>query len=272
MIVDGESVEFEGNSYTMENILTDHSLLVEFELLPLWTITAVSSANGTLSPEGTRYVLEGDDIEFDILPDEGYMVDRIVVDGVPVAYSGGAYVFENVRSDHYIYVSFRPLMYVITASTDGNGDVSPIGTVEVEPGANKLFRFVPFVGYMVDSIYVDGEVVAVGESRYEFTDIDSDHTLYVTFVHISVGVEDSEAMSASLYPNPNDGRFLVDFAGISGEVVYQLVDASGAVVDVRDLYVDEGSTIEFFHNLKPGVYFARFISGDRVYVERFVVE
>ena len=65
---------------------------------------------------------------------------------------------------------------------------------------------------------------------------------------------------------------MVDFAGISGEVVYQLVDASGAIVDVRDIYVDDGMTMEFYHDLKPGVYFARFISGDRVYVERFVVE
>jgi hypothetical protein len=206
------------------------------------------------------------------MPDDGYMLDRVVVDGHNVEVEGNTYVFENVTCDHYIYVSFRTLAYFITATAGPHGTISPSGVVEVEPGASQAFTFNPYIGYELDSVFVDGEYIVTDGNTYEFTDVNENHTLRITFKHIAVSVSDEVAILASLYPNPNDGRFMVDFAGISGEIVYQLVDASGAIVDVRDLYVDEGMTLEFYHDLKPGVYFARFISGDKVLVERFVVE
>ena len=272
VLVDGVSVEFSGNSYTLGNVLEDHVVNVNFDLLPMWSVTSVVGAHGSIEPEGINYVLNGDDIEFTFEADEGYMLDRVVVDGHEVEVDGNTYRFENVTEDHYIYVSFRTFAYFITATVRAHGTITPSGVVELEPGASQVFVFNPYIGYELDSVFVDGEYVVTDGNTYEFADVDSNHTIEVTFRHIAVSVADEVAVSASLYPNPNDGRFMVDFAGISGDVVYQLVDASGAIVDVRDIYVDEGMTMEFYHDLKPGVYFARFISGDRVYVERFVVE
>lgn len=272
VLVDGESVEFSGNSYTLENVLEDHVVNVNFDLLPMWSVTAVVGAHGSIEPEGINYVLNGDDIEFTFDADEGYMLDRVVVDGHEVSVGGNTYRFENVTEDHYIYVSFRTQAYFITATVRAHGTITPSGVVELAPGASQLFVFEPYIGYELDSVFVDGEYVVTDGNTYEFTEVDSNHIIEVTFRHIAVSVADEVVASASLYPNPNDGRFVVDFAGISGEVVYQLVDASGAIVDVRDIYVDDGMTMEFYYDLKPGVYFARFISGDRVYVERFVME
>ncbi|MBQ6275552.1 MAG: fibronectin type III domain-containing protein [Bacteroidales bacterium] len=272
VLVDGESVEFSGNSYTLENVLEDHVVNVNFDLLPMWSVTAVVGAHGSIDPEGTNYVLNGDDIEFTFTPDEGYMLDRIVVDGHAIEVEGNTYRFENVTEDHYIYVSFRTLAYFITATAGPHGELSPSGVVEVEPGATKVFTFNPYLGYELDSVFVDGEYIITDGNTYEFADVNANHTFRVTFRHIAVDIEDEVSMVASLYPNPNDGRFMVDFAGISGNVVYQLVNAAGAILVERDVYVDEGMTMEFYHDLKPGVYFARFISGDKVLIERFVVE
>ena len=271
VLVDGVNVEFAGNSYTLENVLENHTVNVNFDLLPMWSVTAVVGAHGSIEPEGTNYVLDGDNIEFTFIPDEGYMLDRVVADGHAVEVEGNTYLFENVTEDHYIYVSFRSLAYFITATVRAHGTISPSGVVELEPGASQTFTFNPYIGYELDSVFVDGDYVETDGNTYEFTDVYSNHTIEVAFRHIPVSIVD-EVVSASLYPNPNDGRFMVDFAGISGDVVYQLVDASGAIVDVRDIYVDEGMTMEFYHDLKPGVYFARFISDDKVLVERFVVE
>ena len=271
VLVDGVNVEFTGNSYTLENVLENHTVNVNFDLLPMWSVTAVVGAHGSIEPEGTNYVLDGDNIEFTFIPDDGYMLDRVVVDGHAVEVDGNTYLFENVTEDHYIYVSFRSLAYFITATVRAHGTISPSGVVELEPGSSQTFTFNPYIGYELDSVFVDGDYVETDGNTYEFTDVYSNHTIEVAFRHIPVSIVD-EVVSASLYPNPNDGRFMVDFAGISGDVVYQLVDASGAIVDVRDIYVDEGMTMEFYHDLKPGVYFARFISYDKVLLERFVVE
>ena len=272
VLVDDISVEFSDNSYTLQNVLEDHVVMVNFDLLPMWSITAVSGANGSISPNGTQYVLNGDDIEFTFVPNDGYMLDRVVVDGQGFLPEGNTYRFENVTENHYIYVSFRPLVYFIMATAGPHGELSPLGEVEVEPGATQVFTFNPYIGYEIDSVFVDGEYIVPDGNTYEFVDVDTNHTFHVTFRHIAVDIEDEISMKASLYPNPNDGRFLVDFAGISGSVVYQLVNAAGAILVERDVYVDEGMTMEFYHDLKPGVYFARFISGDKALIERFVVE
>ena len=271
VLVDDISVEFSDNSYTLQNVLEDHVVMVNFDLLPMWSITAVSGANGSISPNGTQYVLNGDDIEFTFVPNDGYMLDRVVVDGQGFLPEGNTYRFENVTENHYIYVSFRPLVYFIMATAGPHGELSPLGEVEVEPGATQVFTFNPYIGYEIDSVFVDGEYIVPDGNTYEFVDVDTNHTFHVTFRHIAVDIEDEISMKASLYPNPNDGRFLVDFAGISGSVVYQLVNAAGAILVERDVYVDEGMTMEFYHDLKPGVYFARFISGDKALIERFVV-
>ena len=272
VIVDGDTIATHSNEYVVENVLDDIEVIVNFEPLPQWSITAMSSEFGSISPEGIQYVLHGSSIEFTFTPDDGYMIERVVVDGSTVATDGNSYTFENVTGDHYIYVSFRTLAYFITTVVGEHGRITPSGVVEVQPGESKMFRFVPDVGYQVDNVHVDGMNVMFSNNMYTFNNVNENHVIEVTFVHINVDIDDEDAMSVSLYPNPNNGQFSVDFAGISGTALYQLIDAGGAVVDVREVYVEDGNTMEFSYNLKPGVYFARFISGDKVIVEKFVVE
>ncbi len=80
------------------------------------------------------------------------------------------------------------------------------------------------------------------------------------------------AGSISVYPNPNNGTFNIDFSSIEGDATYQIVNASGAVVETHDINVINGATTNFNHNLAAGTYFVRIINGDKVYVEQIVVE
>lgn len=269
--LDGESVAFENDSYTIENVLEDHSINVRFEIIPIWTITAASSNNGTISPSGTQYVVDGESMTFAFTPAEGYVVERVVVDGQSRVTDETSYTFENVTSDHYIYVAFRTFVYNITATAGDHGEISPAGNVEVLPGEDQLFTFVPDMGYRVDSVFVDGVSVAFDNNQYLFENVEATHTIHVTFVHIEVLADEVEIEKMSLYPNPNNGAFSIDFVGMNGNAVYQLVDIRGALLDEREVYVEDGSTIEMSYDLKPGTYFVRFISEDKVMVERFIV-
>ena len=72
-----------------------------------YTITASAGDNGSIDPVGDVAVNEGEDAEFTFLPDEGYEVDEVTVDGEAVEVNGDSYVFENVAGNHTISVTFR---------------------------------------------------------------------------------------------------------------------------------------------------------------------
>ena len=70
-----------------------------------FTITVEAGPGGSVSP-GTTTVVEGEDVSFTISPNEGYVIDRLVVDGTEV-HTLDRYSFLTVDSNHTLSVSFR---------------------------------------------------------------------------------------------------------------------------------------------------------------------
>ena len=70
-----------------------------------YTITVEAGPGGSVSP-GTTTVVEGEDVSFTITPNEGYIIERLVVDGVEV-HTLDRYSFLTVDSDHKLSVTFR---------------------------------------------------------------------------------------------------------------------------------------------------------------------
>ena len=70
-----------------------------------YTITVEAGPGGSVSP-GTTTVVEGEDISFSITPNEGYIIDRLVVDGTEV-HTLERYSFLTVDSNHTLSVTFR---------------------------------------------------------------------------------------------------------------------------------------------------------------------
>ena len=72
------------------------------------TITAtVEGGKGTISPNGSVSVKEGESQEFIITPNEGYEIASLKVDGKEVVNPSNTYTFTNVTSGHTIDVSFK---------------------------------------------------------------------------------------------------------------------------------------------------------------------
>lgn len=71
-----------------------------------YTITAaVSSVNGTITPEGKTTVTEGAAMLYTITPDNGYAIRTVYVDGVEIGKTS-SFNFSNVRGDHTISADF----------------------------------------------------------------------------------------------------------------------------------------------------------------------
>ncbi len=70
-------------TYDFTNVITDHTISATFTVL-VHTITASAGPNGIIAPTGAVPVNDGASQQFTITPNAGYMVDEILVDGIPV--------------------------------------------------------------------------------------------------------------------------------------------------------------------------------------------
>ena len=73
-----------------------------------------------------------------------------------------------------------PVSYTLTASSDSNGSISPLGTVSVSLGTGQTFTMTPKTGYKVSAVEVDGANKGTLTS-YTFSNVSANHTIKATF-------------------------------------------------------------------------------------------
>ncbi len=158
------------------------SEIVQLATLPVqYVITASAAANGSISPSGSVSVAQGADQTFTIMPNSGYHVADVLVDGGSVG-AVTSYTFTNVQATHTISASFAisTITHTISASAGANGAVAPSGPVIVNDGANQTFTITPNVGYHVNDVLVD--LVSQGAiTSYTFSDVIADHSISASF-------------------------------------------------------------------------------------------
>lgn len=100
----------------------DRSLVANFEELPSFTISAMASANGSISPQGDVQVYQGSEMTFTIIPNFGARIASVVVDEINIGVVE-SYTFTNVNRDHTIFASFSGLG--VDESLDNNLSLYP---------------------------------------------------------------------------------------------------------------------------------------------------
>ena len=143
----GWSGDYISNQHTITiSLYRDTLLYATFDPI-LHTIVATSGAHGRISPEGTIQVVEGTDFGFTFIPDDGYHVESVIVDGV-VTNVKHFYVFRNVTSDHTINVTFAEnhppvINNVNLSSLAGNAPFAEHATVDAyDPDGGRIVRYI----------------------------------------------------------------------------------------------------------------------------------
>jgi len=153
-------------------------------------------------------------------------------------------------------------MNVTTGSTTAFEGYSPVGGV--------------FTGQGVSGISFDATGLSNGNYNvtYTYTDVETGCELSCIFtVNVSsVGIKSAAIKDLTIYPNPNSGRFFIDFGTIEGEVSYQISDVKGSILSSEKIFIPNGGLKELSLNLVPGVYFIRIINEQNSYIEKFIVE
>ena len=97
-----------------------------------YTITASAQTGGTIIPDGISTILEGEDIQYVIIPDEGCVVSDIKVDNESVG-AVTEYLFENITKNHIIQAWFKSING-LTVFFDSQGGSFVNSVIGINPG------------------------------------------------------------------------------------------------------------------------------------------
>ena len=178
------------NTYTLTNVTADHDIYVSFvqDASQTFNLTASTDGHGTITP--TQATVQGGGSQvFTIVPDNGYEIDFVTDNTMDVTanVANNIYSLTNIGEDHTIYVAFTVSStpadtYTLTASTDGNGTITPTNAT-VNAGDSQSFTLTANNGFSLLSLTDNGTDVTaqVANNTYTLTNIQSNHTLYATF-------------------------------------------------------------------------------------------
>ena len=204
----------------------------------IYTITATYGTGGSIDPEGEISLVEGTNQLFTIIPDEGFEIDNVLINGTSVG-AVSAYTFTDIQQNHTIEASFvqiaQPITpvttpsptpkYTITATSGKGGSIDPAGAIKVDKGNSQVFAIAPDESFLIYDVLVDGESVgAVGE--YTFENILQDHVIEASFIRaeplsVNWNFEDEEKRNSviaigniSVY-TPDEGDGIIELIGAS---------------------------------------------------------
>lgn len=150
-----------------------------------FTVTATAGANGEVSPASPVQIIAGDSLTIDITPAANYHLDSLVVDGTPLANVNGmtSYTFTDIQAPHGLAAGFAVDTFTISAVSGANGQVTIPGSGVVAYGGSLTVTILPWDGYRLVDVLVDGAPVGPTFS-YTFDNIDADHTVVPVFEEI----------------------------------------------------------------------------------------
>jgi uncharacterized repeat protein (TIGR02543 family) len=177
VLVDGSSVGAV-SSYTFTNVTANHTISATFAF-NTYTITASAGSGGQISPSGATQVNEGNSQAYTIAANAGYHISDVMVDGSSVG-AVSSYTFTNLTANHTISATFAVNTYTITASAGSGGQISPVGTTQVNAGNSQMYTITANAGYHVANVLVDGGSAGAVTS-YTFTNVTANHTISASF-------------------------------------------------------------------------------------------
>ncbi len=126
-----------------------------------------------------------------------------------------------------------------------------------------------------DSSFIDGA------TEQSFTpEVTGDYAVILTdgpcsamsdcYAVVISGLDELDADNIMLYPNPNNGFFILKTGGFKGMLSFEITDVMGNVV-YRSKEVDQNTRVDL-NDCPPGVYVLTLHSGNSVVVKRIIKE
>lgn len=164
--------------YVINNVTTDHEVVVTFTVDSYTVTAAVHGAHGTVDP-ASQPVAPGGTAAINIHADDGYEIASITDNGALMPVSS-TYVITNVTGDHGVTVTFGAKVLTVTATgAGGHGTVTP-PTQAVAYLDSAPVDLKPDPGYHAASITDNGVSKPVSDP-YVISNVAIDHDVVATF-------------------------------------------------------------------------------------------
>jgi pimeloyl-ACP methyl ester carboxylesterase len=218
-------------------------------------VTALS--NGSANPVGETEVSHNGNFTVRFLPNEGYHVSDVLIDGKSVG-AVENYTFSNISGNHAVIVAFQMNVYNITATVYPPLAGSVIGTGQFMHGANINLSAQPAAGYKF--VNWTENFAAIGSNpSYSFA-AQSNRTLQANF-SLPTGLTKIEKGEMIIYPNPSNNTVTVQLKDGQGIGQIQVFNVLGQ--KLINTNQDKVSIFEFdVKDWSPGVYLIQ-LSTDR---------
>jgi len=168
---------------------------------PQYTLTPSAGANGAIYPSTPQLVSDGTNFTFTAAPAVGYEVDQWLVDGTVAQTGMSQFTLVKVTANHNVQVTFKQLMFTITPSSDSNGGISPSTPQTIAYDGSVTFTAVPNTGYDVDTWLIDGSIAQVGGTQLTLNNIETNHTVRVTFKLQVFTINPLQCTNGAITPN-----------------------------------------------------------------------
>lgn len=186
------------SGFIFPNVTSPHSIEAVFANDITFNIEALPGPNGNISPPGITAVNLGNIQMFNIIPNAGYSIQDVLVDGISVG-PINKYFFTNVTASHTISASFAINSYNLTATASAGGTISPLGVTVVNYGGNQTYTIAPDVGQNILDVLVDGTSIGA-VNNYTFTNVTSPHTIEAVFSIVTNGIVSSATIGGTITP------------------------------------------------------------------------
>ncbi len=156
LTVDDIPVTPPSTNYTFVSVTANHTITATFAAGTTVTITATQSPNGSITPSGVTTLSYFDSQVYSIIPDAGYYVYMLTVDGtkvVPVT----NYTFSSVVANHTITASFSNSYNTLNMRVPGT-------RANIGPDVNGLYTTLSPTGLFSNNVAVQQEFVIGGAS------------------------------------------------------------------------------------------------------------
>lgn len=279
VLIDGGSISAEQleeikttQSYQLDAVEGNRSVQVIFSR-DFYQISFSSGIGGSIQPileasdqeSGILQAQAGSDVPFQIIPDQGYELAGLTIDGTAIGEeeledlkTTLSYTFYQVSSDHEIMAAFlkkeEEKSYAVTSSAGGHGSITPLGQQKVTAGQSITFGIVPDEGYEISAVLVDGEAVsqitlrrAREKKSFTFQPIHANHTIAVEFAEKS----QEEKKNYQIYYCDEDGEEIEELSGVYQEAS-EYVYGTGITLPVQAPYTKEGYAFEGWYDSQEG--------------------